>query len=224
MKEQILAALKAKFTGVNANILNRIADMLAKTTTDESQVTTAVEGVTRDLIDVIESYGDSRATDTQKTAILNYEKKHGLRNGVKVDEQQPDETKTETKTKKAESADTPEWAKSLIESNRKLTERLNQMEGEKMKASRKAALDEIIGKLPEMQRKGYQRISVDTMTDEEFDKMKGEITSEVDELIKQSGARGAVFGRPPSNGSKVNANKNEATEDEANAVVDLLNV
>lgn len=220
MKEQILQALKAKFTGGNANILNRIADMLAKTTKDETQVATAVEGVTQELIDVIESYGDSRATDTQKTAILNYERKHGLKNGVKV-EAKPDDTGT----KKAESDDTPDWAKSLIEANRQLTERLNKMEGEKTKASRKAVLDGIINKLPEMQRKGYQRISVDTMTDDEFDSLKGEISAEVDELVKASGAKSAVFGRPPSNGSKgINANKNEATEDEANAVVDKLNV
>ena len=220
MKEQILQALKAKFTGGNANILNRIADMLAKTTKDETQVATAVEGVTQELIDVIESYGDSRATDTQKTAILNYERKHGLKNGVKV-EAKPDDTGT----KKAESDDTPDWAKSLIEANRQLTERLNKMEGEKTKASRKAVLDGIINKLPEMQRKGYQRISVDTMTDDEFDSLKGEISAEVDELVKASGAKSAVFGRPPSNGSKgINANKNEATEEEANAVVDKLNV
>ena len=220
MKEQILQALKAKFTGGNANILNRIADMLAKTTKDETQVATAVEGVTQELIDVIESYGDSRATDTQKTAILNYERKHGLKNGVKV-EAKPDDTGT----KKAESDDTPAWAKSLIEANRQLTERLNKMEGEKTKASRKAVLDGIINKLPEMQRKGYQRISVDTMTDDEFDSLKGEISAEVDELVKASGAKSAVFGRPPSNGSKgINANKNEATEEEANAVVDKLNV
>ena len=221
MKEQILQALKAKFTGGNANILSRVADMLAKTVTDEKQVATAVEGVTQELIDLIESYGDSRATDTQKTAILNYEKKHGLKNGVKV-EQKPTEA---METKPAESNETPSWAKALIESNKQLTERLNKMEGEKTKASRKAVLDGIINKLPEMQRKGYQRISVDTMSDDEFDTLKGEISAEVDEIVKASGARSAVFGRPPSNGSKgINANKNEATEDEANAVVERLNV
>ena len=221
MKEQILQALKAKFTGGNANILNRIADMLAKTTKDETQVATAVEGVTPELIESFESYGDSRATDAQKTAILNYERKYGLKNGVKV-EQKPTEA---METKPAESNDTPAWAKSLIEANRQLTERLNKMEGEKTKASRKAVLDGIINKLPEMQRKGYQRISVDTMTDDEFDNLKGEISAEVDELVKASGAKSAVFGRPPSNGSKgINANKNEATEEEANAVVDKLNV
>ena len=54
MREQILAALKTKFPGVSADILDRIATMLAKTATTEEQVTTAVEGVTEELINVIE--------------------------------------------------------------------------------------------------------------------------------------------------------------------------
>ena len=68
MKDRMLAALKAKFSGVSADILDRIAVMLAKTVTTEEQVATAVEGVTEELINVIEGYGDSRATGAQKTA------------------------------------------------------------------------------------------------------------------------------------------------------------
>lgn len=56
MKERILNALKAKFTGVSADILDRIAAMLAKTVTTEEQVATAVEGVTEELISVIEGF------------------------------------------------------------------------------------------------------------------------------------------------------------------------
>ncbi len=68
MKDRILATLKAKFSGVSVDILDRIAVMLAKTVTTEEQVATAVEGVTEELINVIEGYGDSRATGAQKTA------------------------------------------------------------------------------------------------------------------------------------------------------------
>ena len=68
MKDRILATLKAKSSGVSADILDRIAVMLAKTVTTEEQVATAVEGVTEELINVIEGYGDSRATGAQKTA------------------------------------------------------------------------------------------------------------------------------------------------------------
>lgn len=79
MKKEILEALKAKFEGVSEAILNRIADKLAKTVTKQEDVATAVEGVT--FQQVLESYGDSRATEAQQTAVTNYEKKHGLKDG-----------------------------------------------------------------------------------------------------------------------------------------------
>ena len=49
MKQKILDALKAKFQGVNANVLDRIATKLAATVTTEEQVTTAVAGVRGDM-------------------------------------------------------------------------------------------------------------------------------------------------------------------------------
>ena len=227
MKEKILAALKAKFTGVNANILDRIASMLAKTVTTEEQVTTAVEGVTKDMIDVIEAYGDSRATDAQQSAVLNYEKKHGLKDGKKVGKQETTTTTTTTSQQAAGNDETPAWAKVLIDSNKELRERLDKYEGERTTASRKKELDTIIGRLPENQRKGYQRISVDSLSDEDFNKLKSEIEGEVEALVKESGAKSAVFGRPFGNGGKqtvTSGSSQEATDAEATAVVDKLNI
>lgn len=223
MKEQILTALKAKFTGVNANILDRIAAQLAKTVTAEDQVATAVEGVTKDFIDVIEAYGDSRATETQKSAIQNYEKKYGLKDGEKV------AVPPVTPPTPPKADDTPDWAKALIDANKQLTDRLNKMEGERTSASRKKELDSIIGKLPENLRKGYSRISVDNLSDEDFASLKGEIATEVETISKEVGAKSAVFGRPTGNGGKAagaghNGNVSEATEAEATAVVEKLNV
>lgn len=221
MKERIFAALKAKFPGVNANILDRIAASLAKTVTTEEQVATAVEGVTKEQIDVIEAYGDSRATEAQQSAVRNYETKHGLKDGKKVD----DKSK-QTGTTTTEDDDTPAWAKALINSNKQLTERLNKMEGERTSANRKAELDAIINKLPENQRKGYQRISVDSLTDEEFATLKGEVTTEVEDLVKQDGAKGVVFGRPLTSNGKTtqHGSVQEATDAEATEVVNRLNI
>ena len=69
MKKELLEALKAKFVGVSDSILSRIADKLSKTATTAEQVKTAVEGVT--IQQVIESYGDSRATEASNTAREN---------------------------------------------------------------------------------------------------------------------------------------------------------
>ena len=216
MKEFILTALKAKFPGVNANILGRVADMLAKTaTTEEEEATTAVAGVTKDYIDVIEAYGDSRATNTQKTAVLNYERKYGLKDGEKVEKPAEQTKTTPATTTPAGGGETPAWAQALIDSNKQLTERLNRMEGERTTASRKAELEGIINRLPENQRKGYQRISVDTLSDEEFATLKGEVTAEVEDLVKVTGAKRAVFGRPQGQGNIINDGKLTEAQEKA---------
>lgn len=224
MKDKILSALKAKFQGVSADILDRVAAMLAKTVTTDEQVTTAVEGVTEELINMIEGYGDSRATGAQKTAVLNYERKYGIKDGVKVAKA---ETKPVETTPPTGGEQTPAWAQALIDSNKQLTERLNKMEGERTSESRKAELNGIIKQLPDNLRKGYQRISVESYSDEEWNALKGEITSEVEGIAKEQGAKGAVFGRP-TNGNfgkpatVSTGNVQEATEAEVKAVVDKL--
>lgn len=82
MKQKIFEALKAKFQGGgNANVLNMIAEKLCKTVTTDEQIATAVAGMTQELIEVIESYGDSRATEAQQTAVQNYETKYRLKEG-----------------------------------------------------------------------------------------------------------------------------------------------
>lgn len=228
MKEQILTALKAKFQGVNASILDRIATQLAKTVTTEDKVATAVEGVTQDLISVIEAYGDSRATDAQKTAVQNYEQKYNLKDGEKV--KKTEETQTQTTTPPAAGGDptTNALLQQLIDQNKKLTERLDKMDGERTAASRKAELDEILSKLPENLRKGYSRISVDSLTADQWAATKSEITTEVESLAKEVGAKGAVFGRPTNGGggksTGANGDVQEATEAEAAAVVEKLNI
>ena len=220
MKDRILAALKAKFPGVSADILDRIAAMKAKTVTNEEQVATAVEGVTEELINVIEGYGDSRATGAQKTAVLNYERKYGLKDGAKIAKE--DVKPATTTTLEGGGEQTPAWAQALIDSNKQLTERLNKMEGERTTESRKAELNGIINRLPENLRKGYQRISVDSLSDEDFASLKGEVTAEVEDLVKTTGAKGAVFGRPQVQGNPINDGK--LTEAQEKAIAQRIGV
>lgn len=195
MKKEILEALTTKFPGVSASILDRIAAKLAKTVTTAEQVKTAVEGVT--IQQVIESYGDSRATEASNTArenaIKDYESRHGLKDGVKTTtittggEQQKGGNATEQQN--GGNDETPAWAKSLIE-------RLDRMENAKTTETRTQQLKAVIGKLPENLRKAYERIPVDKYNDEEFTKMLGDITTEVEGITDDTAARGGVFGKP----------------------------
>lgn len=210
MRKEILDALTAKFPGVSATILGRIADKLAKTATTAEQVKTAVDGVT--FQQVLESYGDSRATEATQTAVSNYEKKHGLKDGKKVDGGAP-EHEQKTEPEKHGNEDTPAWAKALIDGQKSLNERLAAIESDKVTASRKQKFDAIIGKLSEDLRKPYARTDIKSLSDEEFDTLLSEVGKEVDELAKNANARGAVFGRPVShNAGNAGTSKNGSKE------------
>lgn len=195
MKKKILEALKAKFEGVSETILDRIAAKLAKTASTEDQVATAVEGVT--LQQVIESYGDSRATEAQQTAVRNYEAKYNLKDGKpeKNDGGEPNKGKA-TETSGAE--DTPAWVKAL-------TDRLDRLEASRTAENRKQQLGKVIDRLPENLRKAYERLPLEGYSDEQFSTVLSEITTEVEGIAGETAAKGGVFGKP----SVANGNNNQ---------------
>lgn len=225
MRQRLLEALKAKFPGVNATVLSRIADKFAKTVTTEEQVTTTVEGVTQEFIDIIESYGDSRATEAQQTAVHNYETKHGLKDGKKIDSTGgaaggtgagAGTTGQQQQQQAGGAEQIPAWAQALIDGNKKLSERLDKMDGERTTATRKQQLSGIIKKLPESIRKAYERTPVDNLTDEQFNTLVGEITTEVDGILNATKAKGAVFGKPTFPAGS--GNQGELTKEQKEAI------
>lgn len=219
MKQLILNALKAKFTGVSDAILDRVAIKLAQTVTQTEQVQTVVDGVT--FQQVLESYGDSRATQAQQTAVHNYEQKYGLRDGVKVDDQQRQAGATTQTTNNQQQSgtqkeDIPEWAKAVIESNKQLVDRMNKMDNERTTATRRQQIEKLIEGLPENLKKAYGRTPVDGLTDEEFNALTTEITTEVNGITTEIQQRGAKFGTPSAQGG--NHNGNELTDDQIKAI------
>ncbi len=195
MKKKILEALKAKFEGVSETILDRIATKLAKTASTEDQVAAAVEGVT--LQQVIESYGDSRATEAQQTAVRNYEAKYNLKDGKpeKIDGGEPNKGKA---TEPSGAEGTPAWVKEL-------TDRLDRLEASRTAENRKQQLGKVIDRLPENLRKAYERLPLDGYSDEEFSTVLSEITTEVEDIAGETAAKGGVFGKP----SVANGNNNQ---------------
>jgi len=205
MKKKILEALKAKFEGVSEAILDRIATKLAKTATTDEQVTTAVEGVT--LQQVIESYGDSRATEAQQTAVRNYEAKHNLENG-KPKKPAGDEPDNGNATENS-GENAPAWVKTL-------TDRLDRLEASRTAESRKQQLGKVIDRLPENLRKAYERLPLDGYSDEQFSTVLGEITTEVEGIAGETAAKGGVFGKPSvANGTN---NQQSLTEAQLKAI------
>ena len=90
------------------------------------------------------------------------------------------------------------------------------MEGQRTTDSRKQQLQTIVAKLPEKLRKPYERITVDSLTDEQFNTLVTEVTTEVDGIANDFNSKGAVFGRPTANGGGNQGN--ELTKEQQEAI------
>ena len=218
MREKIKKALKtayAKF-GFSEKAFDGVAAYLEPSVKEDADIETAIAGV-EGLLKAFQGEADKLRTD--KTAA---EKRLAdLEAKVKELGGAPAQTEPETNV---EDKDTPAWAKALIESNKTLSAKLAALEGDKVSTTRKQKLDAIIGKLPENLRKSYARTPVKDLSDEEFETLTSEISTEVDELIKDNTAKGAVFGRPVGGGQQSKATAKEATDEEADSVVDRFNL
>lgn len=131
--EQIQAGLQRKFPGADTATLTRIATKKAEGVTDEAQVDSIVEGI--NLTDVMNNYGDFRAGQAQASAVTNYEKKHGLKDGKPAGKPGTDDRKDGDKDD-----DVPSWARTLIDANKTLSDKLVAYEAREAQAQRNAQI------------------------------------------------------------------------------------
>lgn len=205
MEKKILDALIEKYSGVKESILRRVATKLAKTVDNEDDIATAVDGA---FADVLEAYGDQRATDAQKTAVANYERKHNLKDGKAIDGGEPENDEPDQQ----DADEAPAWAKTLIEDNKSLKERLDKLDADRQTKSRRDRLDEVIAKLPDHLKRGYQRMSLEG-DEEAFAAALDEVKTEVDDILAKQGSRGAVFSRPQQSTADISkASQQESDE------------
>lgn len=207
MFEKYLEALKAKFPEISESYLRRIAEKKSKTITKEEDIPTSVEGVT--FQNVLDSYGDSRATEAQQTSVANYEKKHGLKDGKPVhaggDKTEPEKEKS-TKEESGKGGDEmPAWFKAYKEDNDKRWDKLN---AGTVTKNRKQILEEKLKDIPEKLRakelKNFERMQFEN--DEAFDAYVEETvtdyadvkTEEVQDELGKSGA--TIIGGTSSKG------------------------
>lgn len=133
IQELILAGLQTKFSGVDAAILTRIATKKAEGVTDESKVNSIVEGIS--FSDVLNSYGDFRAGDASRTSVLNYEKRHNLKDGKPIENPNPNPNpnpKPEDKTDDMAAI----IANAVSAAVKPLSDELAQFKAEKLQATR----------------------------------------------------------------------------------------
>ncbi|MDV3490935.1 hypothetical protein CMV03_06990 [Elizabethkingia anophelis] len=140
MFEKILAQLKTKYKdlGLSENILKVTAETLAKTVEKEEEIETAVAGVEGQM-KIYQSFADQ--TRTLQTEITNL-KKAGNSEEKKEEEKKEGEEKKETGGEEV-----PAWAKAIIDSNKAILEKQNQLDAEKVN---KTNAEKLVSKLKEL--------------------------------------------------------------------------
>lgn len=214
MKQTIVDLLKTKFDGVDESILGRIADTkAAKAIKTQEEAEAYVDGLT--LTQLLTSFADIRSTEAQRTAISHYEKKHGIKDGKKVTEDDPNALDKNTDN----NDDVPAWAQRLLDDNKKLNEQVAAMTADKLYTSRKEKFEAVINRLPENNRRGYARTAYKDMSEEEFDTLLTEVGAEVDATLKEVKTHGATFGAPAFRTQRNADHKGEASKEEVDAVL-----
>lgn len=202
MFELILKALKTKFPGVDAKILERIAKKKAETTTKEEEVKTVVDGVT--FQSILESEGDRRADEAQKTAVTNYEKKYKLKDGKPTDEPAPKTTPSPTNQPTGEEdSEVMKMLKEIKADNEQLRNELNGFKSEKLGNQRKQQFEALFegasDKLKERYMRNYDRLSF--KDDEDFNGWLDSQKPFIEDDIKTEKAAGAT-NTPPLGGTQ----------------------
>ena len=121
--------------------------------------------------------GDRRATDATKTSIANYEKKHNLKEGKPVGNEESNDDEI------------PTWAKTLIESNNHLRADLESVKKEKTAETRRTTFEGLIGELPENLKVVYMRTPYADLSDEDFAKLTATIGEEVKGFVSENKTR-----------------------------------
>lgn len=117
MKQKLLEALKTKYKnlGFGEKAFDGVAEFLSKTVTEENQIETAVGGVDG----LLKSFqGDTDVVRSEKAELQKKLEALTEKPGDKPDDE------------------TPSWAKSILESNKALADRVTAFEAEKLKQER----------------------------------------------------------------------------------------
>ena len=218
-KEEIIAALQAKFGGIPSDTISGIAEKLAKTADPSAtDANTLIEGIT--FADIVKSYGDSRAQSAAQTAVRNYERKFQLKDGAPITPNTPPQTPADTTSHNnpnpnSISSQQPQQpaaqqqpqqdiaaliAQAVAQAVSPLQDQLNQYKGQQLQTARKSRYEAAIKPLPEGIRKQYLA-SFDRMSfadDEDFEQYMTQFTQETKAIADDIAKRATVMTPPKS--------------------------
>lgn len=193
--------------------LQKIKELLKKQLPNASEE--EIEETAKEMHEESRREEDRRATEASQAAVQNYEAKHGLKDGKAVGAEPAQTPKEPAQT---DEGNPPAWAGKLIKGLEALTERVNTVEQSKVADSRRAKFEGVIGKLPSHLQKPYARVSYDTLSEEEFDKLMEEVGGDVDSILKAQKTQGAAFTPRASDGGGGGSDSG-ASKEEVDAIL-----
>ena len=166
-----MAGLQTKFAGVDTATLTRIATKKAEGVTDDTKVNSIIEGIS--FSDVLNNYGDFRAGQAQVSAVSNYEKKHGLKDGKPIEKPEPEPPKPDEKTDIAKMI-----ADGITAAMKPFSDKIAQYEAREAQAQRNAQISSVAKKygIPDFMLKD-RSIPENTDLDAYFKDVKQELTN-----------------------------------------------
>lgn len=175
MNKIILEALTAKFEGVNAEILTRVAEKLATKATTEEEAKALAEGVS--FQDLLDRYGDYRAQQASSK------------------QPKPAPAPQEPKPNNEPSDVLPEWAKEL-------KAELESYKAQEANTKRLGKLKDILKELPESLRGRYERdfSRLTFKDDEDFTQWMEELTPDVSSILEDYKKMGGSVTNPKGGG------------------------
>ena len=218
-KEEIIAALQAKFGGIPSDTISGIAEKLAKTADPSAtDANTLIEGIT--FADIVKSYGDSRAQSAAQTAVRNYERKFQLKDGAPITPNTPPQTPADTtphnnpnptfissqQPQQPAAQQQPQQdiaaliAQAVAQAVSPLQDQLNQYKGQQLQTARKSRYEAAIKPLPEGIRKQYLAL-FDRMSfadDKDFEQYITQFTQETKAIADDIAKRATVMTPPKS--------------------------
>lgn len=202
MKEKILQALKTKYAnkGFSARTLESMADHLATTVTEETQIDNAVSGV-EPVLSIFQSEIDNRVNAAVAKA--------------KSDAQQPQNPPANpnqggVNPPKPDTADMPAWAKAIIDANEAMQKSLASLQGDQIMKTRSQTLSEKLATAPDVFKnkilKDFSRMKFDN--DDEFQTYLQETEEDIKQVVQSTADEGlGMFPKPnQSQGSTENVN------------------
>lgn len=212
MKEKIVAKFKAKFPAVTLSTkrMDEIADRLSKKVTNEDEIDTKLDEMNELL-----PFADIQKSDDQIRDLKSKVKTATTKQDTTENSNQSGSTTTKTGEETQTSDDTPAWAKSLIESNQQLSQKLAAMEKEKVQQTiqQKVSGHEKLKGIPTVFFKGRSLPE----KEEDLETFVDGIKADYDTFKQETNNEGLLNGHKPGGGT--GGGSNQKTSDMFNQVM-----